>query len=330
MGFLGSLWSGIKNLGSKVNSGLSWLGNKVIKPVAHFTGLEYLAKPISWALDKTAQGARWLGHHTIGDTATAVLETGWGFTPWGAAVNAASAGAGVVSGRHDLGLGTILDVAGGAGKLGKIGKSAAGLVKGARGASKVGKAAGGVSRLSQLAGRVNRATAPAQRYIRGMSTYARGQVARLGAYGSRQYGRVTGAIERNITKPLLSTRAGKLYTKAQKAYEPYKPYVDLAKKAKSKFGKAYTAQRALTRGGAATTTNETFTTDERQHTSQQRPHSVGAREGVPNVYATDQGIHYDPPRMRTGQSSRSDRVSVVPSRYSYNIPYSAYPRLAAF
>ena len=270
MGFLGDFWGSIQNLGSKVNTGLNWLGNKVIKPVAHYTGLEYLAKPVSYVLDKTAEGARWLGKKTIGDTATAVLETGWSFTSWGAAANALSAGTGVVSGRHELGLGTILDVAGGAGKVGKIGQSALTAVKAGRGASRVAKSSGKITQALERAG----------------ESVGEG-IGKIRSAGARVQARAERAVERNITKPLLSTRAGKLYTTADEFYTPYRPYVDTAKTAKSRFDKALIA----TRGAGATTTNETFTSaDSRRYNL--KPLSVSAREGIPNVYSANQGVRY--------------------------------------
>ena len=282
MGFFDSMWGGIKSLGSKINTGFQWLGNKVIKPVAHYTGLEYLAKPISYVMDKTAEGARWLGRHTIGNTATAVLETGLAFTPWGAAANALSAGTGVVSGRHELGLGTILDVAGGAGKVGKIGKSALGAVKAGKSASRVARSSGKITQALERAG-----------------TRLGEGVSRVRKAGTRVQARVEGAIERNITKPLLSTKAGKVYKKADELYTPYRPYVDTAKKAKGKFDKALTAQRTLTRGAGATTTNETFTSADSRDRS--RPLSVSTREGIPNIYSANQGLRYNiPSRMSTG------------------------------
>ena len=273
MGFLGDFWGSIQNLGSKVNTGLNWLGNKVIKPVAHYTGLEYLAKPVSYVLDKTAEGARWLGKNTIGDTATAVLETGWSFTPWGAGANALSAGAGVASGRHELGLGTILDIAGGAGKVGKLGQTALTAVKSARGASRVATSSGKITQAVERAG---------ARLGEGVN--------KIRDAGARVQARVEGAVERNITKPLLSTRAGKVYTTANELYTPYRPYVDTAKTAKSRFDKALIATRA-TRGAGATTTNETFTSaDSRRYNL--KPLSVSSREGIPNIYSANQGIRY--------------------------------------
>ena len=270
MGFLGDVWSGIKNLGSKINTGLNWLGNKVIKPVAHYTGLEYLAKPISYVMDKTAQGARWLGRHTIGNTATAVLETGLAFTPLGAAANALSAGTGVVSGRHELGLGTILDVAGGAGKVGKIGKSALNVVKAGRGASRVARSSGKITQALERAG---------SRFNEGVS--------RFRSAGSRVRSRVGGAVERNITKPLLSTKAGKVYTKADELYTPYRPYVDTAKKARGRFNKALTA----TRVGGATTTNESFTSADSRA-------NQGVRYNIPIRMSTGNQLMY---RMHGGR-----------------------------
>jgi hypothetical protein len=274
MGFLGDFWGSIQNLGSKVNTGLNWLGNKVIKPVAHYTGLEYLAKPVSYILDKTAEGARWLGKNTIGDTATAVLETGWSFTPFGAGANALSAGAGVVSGRHELGLGTILDIAGGAGKVGKLGQTALTAVKSARGASRVASSSGKITQALERAG----------------ESVGKG-IGKVRDIGTRVQARAEKLVETNITKPLLATRAGKIYTKADELYTPYRPYVDTAKTAKNRYDKAITAQRALTRGSASATTNETFTSPDSKRFNL-KPLSVSSREGVPNVYSSNQGIRY--------------------------------------
>jgi hypothetical protein len=318
MGFLGDIWSGISSLGSKINQGLGWLGDKVIKPVAHYTGLEYLAKPISYVLDKTAEAGRWLGHNTIGDTATALLETGWGFTPWGATLNAGSAISGVLSDRRDLGLGTILDGIGGAGKIGKLAKSGANLIKGTRGVSAISKTAEGASRIGSTLASINRATQPVQRYVRGMSTYARQQVQNASRYASGLQARAVAKVQDKIIDPLLKTKAGQLYTKADDAYRPYKPYVDNINKAKGKFSKAYQAQRTMvTRGAGVGTNNETFNTDERPVQAPRQP--------------SPQSVMYRPPTRPTANPNAMMRVRpTLDSQYQYNIPKSAIPRVMAY